>query len=32
MIDEQMVLLHAFIMKTPKGDLDLAKKRLKEIL
>jgi phage-related protein len=31
---ERMVLLHGFIkktQKTPKGDLDLAKKRLKEI-
>jgi phage-related protein len=33
-IGEQMVLLHGFIKKTPKtpkADLDLAKKRLKEI-
>ena len=33
-IDEQMVLLHGFIkktQKTPKADLDLAVKRLKEI-
>lgn len=33
-IEERMVLLHGFIkkaQKTPKGDLDLAKKRLKEI-
>lgn len=32
-IEEQMVLLHAFIkktQKTPKTDLDLALKRLKE--
>jgi phage-related protein len=32
--EERMVLLHGFIkktQKTPKGDLDLAKKRLKEI-
>ena len=33
-IEERMVLLHAFIkkaQKTPKSDLDLAMKRLKEI-
>lgn len=33
-IEEQMVLLHAFIkktQKTPKADLDLALKRLKEV-
>ena len=32
--DEQMVLLHSFIkksQKTPKGDLDLALKRKKEV-
>ncbi len=32
--EERMVLLHGFIkkaQKTPKSDLDLAKKRLKEI-
>lgn len=32
--DERMVLLHGFIkktQKTPKADLDLAKKRMKEI-
>ena len=33
-VDEHMVLLHGFIkktQKTPKPDLDLAEKRLKEI-
>ena len=33
-VAERMVLLHGFIkktQKTPKGDLDLAKKRLKEV-
>lgn len=33
-IEEQMVLLHGFIkksQKTPKADLDLAMKRLKEV-
>lgn len=33
-IEEQMVLLHGFIkktQKTPKGELDLALKRLKDI-
>lgn len=33
-IDEQMVLLHGFIkksQKTPKADLDLALKRLKDV-
>lgn len=33
-VEEQMVLLHAFIkktQKTPKADLDLALKRLKEV-
>ncbi len=33
-LDEQMVLLHAFVkktQKTPKADLELALKRLKEI-
>lgn len=33
-VDDQMVLLHAFIkksQKTPKNDLDLALKRMKEV-
>lgn len=33
-VDEKMVLLHGFVkktQKTPKSDLDLAAKRLKEI-
>lgn len=33
-IDEQMILLHGFIkktQKTPKSDIDLARKRWKEI-
>ena len=33
-IEEQMVLLHGFIkksQKTPKADLDLALKRLKDV-
>lgn len=33
-IEERMVLLHGFIkktQKTPKGDLDIARKRMKEI-
>ncbi len=33
-VGEQMVLLHAFVKKTqatPKGDLELARKRLKEV-
>lgn len=33
-VDDRMVLLHAFIkkaQKTPKGDMDTARKRLKDV-